>query len=191
MISQLLAGNRGSRLSSILIRTADSISVGGYVQRHGDHCDLGNWGRAALLHDYAICISEPLVQYTQHYGSTTSQSSVKQWQDWASLMHADLLDSARFSRDPEAARKIKSSKRNLISGVTLCILIQTIGKPGWIGNAIREAFHSPSAFFTPYMFHRLLKDGRKGFAVPRRAKPQSKLPAPHTANKSHPAEKVS
>ncbi|MGB6932748.1 MAG: glycosyltransferase family 2 protein [Acidobacteriaceae bacterium] len=42
MISQLLAGNRGSRLSSILIRTADSISVGGYVQRHGDHCDLGN-----------------------------------------------------------------------------------------------------------------------------------------------------
>ncbi|MGA7706273.1 MAG: hypothetical protein WCD77_00690, partial [Acidobacteriaceae bacterium] len=64
-------------------------------------------------------------------------------------------------------------------------------KPGWIGNAIREAFHSPSAFFTPYMFHRLLKDGRKVFAVPRRAKPQSKLPAPHTANKSHPAEKVS
>ena len=191
MISQLLAGNRGSRLSSILIRTTDSISVGGYVQRHGDHCDLGNWGRAALLHDYAICISEPLVQYTQHYGSTTSQSSVKQWQDWASLMHADLLDSARSSRDPEAARKIKSSKRNLISGVTLCILIQTIGKPGWIRNALRESFHSPSAFFTPYMFHRLLKDGRKVFAVRRHAEPQPNIPVSQTSAKTHPIEKVS
>ena len=27
--------------------------------------------------------SEPLVQYTQHQGSTTSQSSIQQWQHWA------------------------------------------------------------------------------------------------------------
>jgi len=167
MISQLLAGNRGSRFSSILIRTADSISVGGYVQKHGDHCDLGNWGRTALLREYAVCIPEPLVQYTQHYGSTTSQSSVKQWQDWASIMHTDLLDSARACADPEAAGKIKSSKRNLISGVTLTILIQSIGKPGWIRNAFRESLRSPGAFFTPYMFRRLIKDGRKVLTVRR------------------------
>ena len=167
MISQLLAGNRGSRLSSILVRTADSIAIGGYVQKHGDHCDLGNWGRAALLRDYMICVPEPLVQYTQHYGSTTSQSSVKKWQDWASIMHADLLVSARASADPDAANKIESSKRNLISGVTLTILIQTIGKPGWIRNAVAQSFRTPEAIFTPYMFRRLVKDGWKVLAARR------------------------
>jgi len=191
MISQLLAGNRGSRFSSILIRTADSIAVGGYLQKHGDHCDLGNWGRTALLREYAVCIPESLVQYTQHYGSTTSQSSVKQWQDWASIMHADLLDSARASADPEAAEKIKSSKRNLICGVTLTILIQSIGKPGWIRSAIRESLRSPGAFFAPYMFRRLLKDGRKVLTVRRHAALPQQAPATRTPTDSHPVEKVS
>ncbi len=121
MIAELLAGNRGSRFSSILVRTADAIAVGGYETKYGDLCDIGNWGRAALLHDYMVCIHEPLVQYTQHHGSTTSQSSVKEWQDWASVMHADLLASARASRDPNAEKQIKSSKNNLIGGVTLTI----------------------------------------------------------------------
>jgi glycosyltransferase involved in cell wall biosynthesis len=187
MISQLLAGNRGSRFSSILIRTADAISVGGYVQKHGDHCDLGNWGRAALLRDFIVCVREPLVQYTQHHGSTTSQSSVRQWQDWANIMHADLLASACASRDPDAERKIKSSRNNLISGVTLCILIQTIGKPGWIRNAVRESLRSPGAFFTPYMFRRLLKDGRKIFTVRRNAERRQQAPDRQT----RPIEKVS
>lgn len=167
MIAGLLAGNRGSRLSSILVRTADSIAIGGYVQKHGDHCDLGNWGRAALLRDAIVCVDEPLVQYTNHYGSTTSQSSIRQWQEWASLMHDDLLASARACKDPDAARKIKSSKRNLISGITLTILIQTIGKPGWVRGAMAQAFRSPGAIFTPYMFRRLLKDGSKILKVRR------------------------
>ena len=161
MIAELLAGNRGSRFSSILVRTADAIAVGGYQQKYGDLCDIGNWGRAALLHDYMVCIHEPLVQYTQHHGSTTSQSSVKEWQDWASVMHADLLASARASRDPNAEKQIKSSKNNLIGGVTLTILIQTIGKPGWIRNALLQSLRTPGAIFTPYMLRRLLKDGRK------------------------------
>ncbi|MFZ0515545.1 MAG: glycosyltransferase family 2 protein [Acidobacteriaceae bacterium] len=191
LLAALFAGDRGPRLTSILLRTQDAIAVGGYDSKYGDLCDIGNWGRAALLHQYAVCIPEPLVQYTNHQGSTTSQSAIRQWQQWARVVHHDLLASAEASQDPSAALKLKSAKRNFISGITLTILIQTIGKPGWIGNTLREAFHSPSAFFTPYMFRRLLKDGRKVLTVRRHAKLPPQAPPPHTANKSHPVEKVS
>ncbi|HTU51357.1 MAG TPA: glycosyltransferase family 2 protein [Acidobacteriaceae bacterium] len=191
LLTALFAGNRGPRLTSILLRTQDAIAVGGYESKYGDLCDIGNWGRAALLREYAVCIPEPLVQYTNHLGSTTSQSAIRQWQQWARVVHCDLLTSAEASQDASAAPKLKSAKRNFISGITLTILIQTIGKPGWIGKAIRESMHSPSAFFTPYMFRRLLKDGRKVFTVRRHAKPQPNSPSPHGAAESHPAEKVS
>ncbi|MGC1870146.1 MAG: glycosyltransferase family 2 protein [Acidobacteriaceae bacterium] len=191
LLTALFAGDRGPRLTSILLRTQDAIAVGGYEAKYGDLCDIGNWGRAALLHEYAVCIPEPLVQYTNHLGSTTSQSAIRQWQQWARVVHRDLLTSAEASQDASAAPKLKSAKRNFISGITLTILIQTIGKPGWIRNAIRESMHSPGAFFTPYMFRRLLKDGRKVFTVRRHAKPRAQIPSPHPASESHPAEKVS
>jgi glycosyltransferase involved in cell wall biosynthesis len=161
MISALWAGKRGSRLSGILVRTEDAIAVGGYKKSHGDHCDIGNWGRAALLRDCIVCIDDPLVQYTNHHGSTTSQSSIQKWQEWATIMYADLLDSARASRDPDAERKLKSSKKNLNSGVALGILIQTVGKPRWTRSLLLYALRHPEAIFTPYIAHRLLKDGWK------------------------------
>ncbi len=170
MIAALIAGNRGSRLSGILVRTKDAIAVGGYEKRHGDQCDLGNWGRAALLRDFVVCVNEPLVQYTNHHASTTSQSSIRQWQEWASIMHADLLAGARTSRDPDAERKIKSLKKNMDSGAALGILIQTIGKPRWIRNAVWQFLRAPGVFFTPYMFRRLLKDGWKLLRLRRNGK---------------------
>jgi glycosyltransferase involved in cell wall biosynthesis len=191
LLAALFAGNRGPRLTSILLRTQDSIAVGGYEDKYGDLCDIGNWGRAALLREYAVCIPEPLVQYTNHQGSTTSQSAVQKWQQWARIVHRDLLASAEASVDPRAADKIKSSKRNFISGITLTVLIQTIGKPGWIRNALRESMRSPSAFFTPYMFRRLIKDGRKVFTVQRHVKLPQPAPVPQTRPESHPTEKVS
>jgi hypothetical protein len=191
LLAALFAGNRGPRLTSILLRTQDSIAVGGYESKYGDLCDIANWGRAALLHEYAVCIPEPLVQYTNHQGSTTSQSAVQKWQQWARIVHRDLLASAAASADPKAADKIKSSKRNFISGITLTILIQTIGKPGWIRNALRESMRSPSAFFTPYMLRRFIKDGRKVFTVQRHVKLPQPAPVPHTHPESHPTEKVS
>ncbi|MGB8478071.1 MAG: glycosyltransferase family 2 protein [Acidobacteriaceae bacterium] len=191
LLVALFAGDRGPRLSSILLRTQDAIAVGGYEGKYGDLCDIGNWGRAALLREYAICIPEPLVQYTNHLGSTTSQSAVQKWQQWARVVHRDLLASAEASQDGNAARKLKSAKRNFISGITLTILIQTIGKPGWIRNALRESLRSPGAFFTPYMFRRLIKDGRKVFTVRRHATHSQQAPATRTPADSHPVEKVS
>ena len=163
LLTALFAGNRGPRLSSVLLRTRDAIAVGGYDKKYGDLCDIGNWGRASLLHPNAVCVREPLVQYTQHHGSTTSQSAIQQWQQWARIVHADLLLSAREDRN--ALRQLQSAKSNFISGITLTILIQTIGKPGWIRNAIAQVFHTPGAFLTPYMFRRLIKDGWKVMAA--------------------------
>ena len=191
LLVALFAGDRGPRLSSILLRTQDAIAVGGYQMKYGDLCDIGNWGRAALLRQFAVCVPDPLVQYTNHPGSTTSQSAVRQWQQWARLVHTDLLASAEASKDANAARKLRGAKRNFISGITLTILIQTIGRPGWIRNAIRESMRSPGAFFTPYMFHRLVKDGRKVLTVRRHAKFPNPSPTSSTRTNSSPMEKVS
>lgn len=163
LLAALFAGDRGPRLTSILLRTQDAIAVGGYQNKHGDLCDIGNWGRAALLREYGVCIPEPLVQYTNHLGSTTSQSAVGQWQQWARIVHADLLTSVRGDREVE--RQMESSRTNFISGITLTVLIQTIGKPGWIRNAVLQSLRTPGAFFTPYMFRRLVKDGWKVLKV--------------------------
>ncbi len=170
MIAALWAGNRGPRLSSILVRTADAIAVGGYDEKYGDLCDIGNWARVALLHDTVACVPEPLVQYTNHPGSTTSQSAVEKWQNWARIVHADLLASARARQDVGAERQLRDAKQNFLSGITLTILIQTIGKPGWIRNALRQSLRTPEAVFTPYMFRRLLKDGRKVLTLRRNSK---------------------
>ncbi|HET9100295.1 MAG TPA: glycosyltransferase [Acidobacteriaceae bacterium] len=170
MLTALWAGNRGPRLSGILLRTEDSRSIGGYQEKYGDLCDIGNWGLAALLRERVACVPEPLVQYTNHLGSTTSQSSVKKWQDWARLVHADLLAKVRARGDYQGERRLASAKANFISGITLTILIQTIGRPGWLRNAVWQAFRTPGAVFTPYMFRRLLKDGRKVLTVRRSAK---------------------
>jgi glycosyltransferase involved in cell wall biosynthesis len=191
LLAALFAGDRGPRLSSILLRTQDAIAVGGYEKKYGDLCDIGNWGRAALLREYAVCVPEPLVQYTNHQGSTTSQSAVRQWQQWARIVHHDLLISAHASQDANAARQLKAAKRNFISGITLTILIQTIGKPGWIRNALCESLRSPGAFFTPYMFRRLLKDGRKVLTARRHAKLRPQTPASLAPSESHSVEKVS
>jgi glycosyltransferase involved in cell wall biosynthesis len=191
LLVALFAGQRGPRLTSILLRTQDAIAVGGYETKYGDLCDIGNWGRAALLSEYAVCVPEPLVQYTNHQGSTTSQSAVQKWQQWARIVHQDLLVSAHAGKDGSAVRKLKAAKTNFISGITLTILIQTIGKPGWIPSALRESLRSPGAFFTPYMFRRLLKDGRKVLTVRRHARPGRQTVVAQPASKTHPMEKVS
>lgn len=170
MLAALFAGNRGPRLTSILLRTQDALAVGGYEAKYGDLCDIGNWSRVALLRRSVVCVPEPLVQYTNHAGSTTSRSSVAKWQEWARIVHADLLAMARSQGNAAGERRLRAARRNFISGITLTILIQTIGKPGWVRNMMRQALRSPGAMFTPYMLRRLMKDGRKVFTLRRAAK---------------------
>ncbi len=161
LLAALWAGNRGPRLSSVLMRTTDALAIGGFQSKYGDICDMGCWGAVALLHDRVVCVPDPLVQYTNHYGSTTSQSAVRKWQDWAGVVHADLIAITQKRGNRHAEDLLRQAKSDFISGITLTILIQTIGKPGWIRNGISEVFRSPGAIFTPYVLRRLLKDGGK------------------------------
>ena len=165
MLSQLFAGNRGPRCSSVLLRTQDALKVGGYEAKYGDLSDIGNWGRAAMQRDVMVCINEPLVKYTMHQNNMTGSSSIERWQNWSRMVLADLLMIARERGDNLGERELRSAERNFVSGVTLTILISTIGKPSWMRNAIRQAIRTPKAFFSSYMFRRLVKDGRKVFIL--------------------------
>jgi len=170
LLAALWAGNRGPRLSGILLRSQDAIAVGGYENKYGDLCDIGNWGQVALLYEQVACVPESLVRYTQHHGSTTSNSAVTQWQNWARIVHADLIAIARSRGNKKAEQELRSAKSNFISGITLTILIQTIGKSGWVRNAAWQALRTPNAIFTLYMLRRLIKDGSKVFALRRGSK---------------------
>jgi glycosyltransferase involved in cell wall biosynthesis len=164
-LKELWSGARGPRFSSIIVRTADALAAGGYQQRHGDMCDIGNYGQAALMHPVVVCVDEYLVDYTNHHKSCTSNSLVRQWQDWARTILDDFLALTRSRNDVESERILRSARRNFLSSITLTILIQTIGKPGWVKNAIRESLREPGIVFTPYMFRRLLADGWKVLRV--------------------------
>lgn len=160
-IEGLWRGKRGPRLSSILHRTADALEVGGYQPRYGDMCDTGLFGPVALLRGHVICVNEFLVQYTNHHGSTTSQSDVSQWQDWARLVHSDIVAFARDRENAEGAQRLNSAEGPFITGVGLTIMMQTVGRPGWITQAVREAVRSPGTLLTPYVARRLFTDGFK------------------------------
>ncbi|HEY7306763.1 MAG TPA: glycosyltransferase [Bryobacteraceae bacterium] len=161
LLVALWAGRRGPRLSSIVVRTGDAVATGGFLERHGHLCDIGTWASAALLHDWVVCVNRPLVQYTNHFGSTTSKSPVPQWQEWANVVHADLVTAALARAGTAGQQKLKRAKSSFISGITLTILVQTIGRQGWIRNACREAIRSPRALLTPYVCRRFFNDGWK------------------------------
>ena len=165
MLAQLFAGNRGPRASSVMLRRQDALAVGGFDPKYGDLSDIGLWGRAALMSPNVACIAEPLVQYTMHQGNTTARSSVEKWQNWARVVLADMVSLAREHGDEAGARELLRSRTNFISGITLTILMQTIGKPGWVRGAFAQMLRTPGAFFTPYMLRRFIKDGSKVFKV--------------------------
>ncbi len=170
MLSEMFAGNRGPRCSSILLRTEDVLSVGGYEEKYGDLSDIGNWGRAALLHRNVACIQEPLVVYTMHGGSTTSRSSVAKWQAAARLVLADMIKIVRERGDRTAERQLRKAEGNFLSGVTMTILIQTIGAPGWINNCAKETWRYPRAIVSAYSVRRVMKDGSKMFLLRKNAR---------------------
>lgn len=160
-IESLWTGRRGSRLSGILYRTEDALAVGGFQHRYGDICDMGLFGPVALLRGNVVCVNELLVQYRNHQGSTTSQSAMRNWQNWARLVHGDMVEFARSRGDAEAVKKLQASRSHFITGVTLTIMVQTVGAPGWIRRAVKQALRSPEVLLRPYVARRLFMDGLK------------------------------
>lgn len=162
LMTELFNGNRGPRLASVLVRTADAISVGGYnEERHNAMCDTGNWGQVALRYDKSVCVSEALVKYRIHSDSHTSRSQCADWQRWGSDMHQDLASVLESRGNRAGYRKLMKVRKNLLANLTVDVLMRGMGKPGWKTAMAKEFWRSRSFMLTPYVVKRILKDGWK------------------------------
>lgn len=159
----LWCGKRGHRLSSTLFRTAEGLAVGGFQARFGDLCDTGIWGPIILGYPYVACVPDRLVDYTNHARSTTVNSSPAAWQGYANAVHDLLLARCQALGLRATERKLARHRVDHLFGVTLTILIQNIGRPGWIGFTLREVRRTPRILLNHLMLRRLLTEGWKIF----------------------------
>jgi hypothetical protein len=159
LVAGLFNGTRGPRFCSILLRTADALAVGGYDPNHGSMCDVGNWARVALKYESAYCLPHPVAKYTMHQTSVTSQSSTADWQRAGENVAADVVQMVQG--DPGKERRLRAATRNGISSQILTVLLQTVGKPGWIPRTFREVLRAPQYLLTPFVFRRVIVDGWK------------------------------
>ncbi len=162
MVTGLFDGDRGPRLCSVMVRTADVLSVGGYnEERHGVLCDYGNWARVAFRYDSVVCIPQPLSRYTLHGSSLTRSSSCDHWRILAENICEDLVSELRACGKTDAIKSLVAANRHGITNLVATILIQSVGRPGWVRHAFREVIAMRRYTFTPFAARRLLRDGFK------------------------------
>jgi glycosyltransferase involved in cell wall biosynthesis len=161
LVAGLLDGSRGPRFCGIMVRTADAQAVGGYDPKHGAICDVGNWMRVAVRHPFAICVPEPLARYTMHQTSTTSESTGSEWQQAGEYVHRDLVASLREQGDSAGEKMIRKRKTAFLTTLILTVLMQRMGKPGWVKYAFKEVLRAPRYFFNTCFAGRLVRDGWK------------------------------
>lgn len=154
MIASLWNGARGPRFSSVMVRTADAIAVGGYNgERYGDLCDSPNWGKVALRYEAVACINQTLVQYRTHAASATREAACRDWQRWGEAIFTDLRGPLKAHGISD--RVLRTSRRNLIANLTVTVLLPSVGQPGWLPRMIREVLRVWRCFLTPFVARRL------------------------------------
>ena len=161
LVAGLFDGTRGPRFCGIMLRTRDAQAVGGYAVRHGPIPDVGNWTQVAIRREYAVCVPETLARYTAHGASCTGTSKAKAWQDAGEAIYDDLAAYYIVIGDNARLCKLKASRRNFISGLLVTVIMQSMGRPGWVRLALGELRRAPQYFLTPMLFRRLLVDGHK------------------------------
>jgi glycosyltransferase involved in cell wall biosynthesis len=161
LVEGLFRGTRGPRLCGIMLRREEALRFGGYQESHGPICDVGLWTRVALSHSCAICVPEPLVSYTVHSASISSRPNGVKWQRSGEQITSDLVALLDSRGEVAAARRIKAAGHDITSNLLATVMMQYMGKPGWIRYWLSEAFRAPNYLFAPVVFKRLLKDGRK------------------------------
>ena len=161
LVEGLFRGTRGPRLCAIMFRRLDSLAVGGYRMEHGPICDVGNWSQIAVNRSFAVCIPEPLAGYTVHQASTTSEPRGALWQRSGERITSDLVQLLERRGDHAAARRIRAAGSDNTSNLLSTVMIQYMGKPGWLKYWLSEALRAPRYLFAPVVFKRLFKDGWK------------------------------
>lgn len=166
LLRGLFDGKRGPRFSSIMVRTSDARSFGGYDEaRHGVLCDTGNWGRVALLYNNVVCSNERLVQYRVHATSETQVSAAADWQRLCENIHEDLIAVLKSRGDRDGELSLRKSMNNHLANITVTVLMRHIGQPGWIRLFAAESWRSRRFMLTPFVARRIAKDGWKLFRL--------------------------
>lgn len=168
LVTGMFNGTRGPRFCGVMVRTDDARAVGGYYVRHGPIPDVGNWTQVALRREFAVCVREPLARYTAHNSSCTGTSTARSWQQAGESIYSDLSAYLENIGDRDRLRKLRAARRNFISGLLATIIMQGMGRPGWMKLAVSELVGAPQYFFTPMVMRRLLRDGGKLFRRPQR-----------------------
>jgi glycosyltransferase involved in cell wall biosynthesis len=160
-VTGLFDGTRGHRFCGVMVRTDDARAVGGYSPRYGPIPDVGNWTQAALRREFAVCVQDALARYTAHSSSCTGTSKAKSWQQAGEYIYEDLADFLHNEGDKVRLSRLRSSRRNFISGLLVTVLMQNMGNAGWVKLAASEVLRAPQYYFTPMVARRLLRDGGK------------------------------
>ena len=161
LVEEYFRGRRGPRLCSIIVRTKDALEVGGYRLEYGPTCDVGNWSKIAINYPVAVCIPETLSDYRVHQASITSQPDGPLWQRSTERIAADLIAILEKRGDRVVAKRIRAAGKENTSNAIAAVMMQYMGKPGWIKYWIGETLRAPGYLFAPVVFRRLLKDGWK------------------------------
>jgi glycosyltransferase involved in cell wall biosynthesis len=155
-------GRRGTRLSAVMVRRSDSISLGGYDERrHGVLCDTGNWGRIALGYDVICCNPKSLVQYRVHPASLTQSANCADWQRYGNNMHEDFLTVLKEANMPTEAKRLADAFPQHLANITVTVLLRFVRQPGWVSLFAREFWRSRRFMLTPFVAGRILRDGWK------------------------------
>jgi Glycosyl transferase family 2 len=162
LVTGLFDGVRGPRYCGILVRTRIAAEIG-FRREHGGIPDVGNWTRICVRGGLVCCVNEPLARYTAHNNSETGTAPAKAWQLAGEAIVRDLLADLQHLGDEKGARRIRRSKRNFITGLLATILMQSAGRPGWMGRVMKEFFRAPQYFLTPMTVRRLVAEGGKLF----------------------------
>jgi glycosyltransferase involved in cell wall biosynthesis len=182
MLCGLFSGKRGPRFSSVMLRTADAIQVGGYDEgRYGAVCDTANWGVAALDYEKAVCIQQPLVKYTVHAKSETMRSACADWQNWGKNMHDGMIAVLQRRGDLPEMKRLKAVRNNLLANLTVTVLLPSIGQPGWMRRFANESWRSRQYLMTPYVFLRLAREGWKMLRLKKKRSTPGQAPSLESA----------
>lgn len=167
LMEGLFSGTRGIQFSGVLIRTADAKKYGGYdARRHKMLSDSGNWGRAMLEYDHAVCVQEPLMLYTVHSESATNrEGTAEDWQAWGEKLHEDFLAVLRSRGDSKGEERLARVKNYFMANLTVTVLMRYKGKPGWVRVFMKEMWRSRRFMLTPFVAKRMVKDGWKLFRL--------------------------
>jgi hypothetical protein len=119
------------------------------------------WNSKCLRYRLVCCVKEPLVHYTVHASSVTSDSNSRDWQRWGENIGTDLTAYLRDHGRIEDEKVLRRAARNLVGNVITSVWIQRIGQPGWVGYLCREVVRARKFTCTFHMLRRLIRDGWK------------------------------